>query len=59
MVEKSTVGIIALTFLSALMFVFSYIFYLSGETFVPLVLLFAGLLLAAVLAVKVLFSEKS
>ena len=59
MVEKSSIGIIAVTLLSALMFVFSFLFYLQGETFVPLILVFAGLILAAVLAVNVLFSERT
>ena len=57
MAERSTLGIIGLIILSVLMFVFSFLYYNYGETFIPLLLIFAGLILAAIVAVIVLFPE--
>ena len=59
MAEKSTVGIIGLIILSALMFVFSFLYYQHDETLIPLLLIFAGLALAAIVAAIVLFPENS
>ena len=59
MAERSTLGIMGLIILSALMFVFSYLFYGYGEGNVSLILLFAGLVLAGVLAVAVLMPKNS
>jgi hypothetical protein len=59
MAKQSTVGLVLVTILSGLMFVFSYLFYGYGEGNVSLILLFAGLVLAAVLAVAVLMSNNS
>ena len=53
MAERSTLGIIGLIILSALMFVFSFLYYQYGETFIPLLLIFAGLVLAAIVAIIV------
>jgi len=59
MAQRSTLGIIGLIILSTLMFVFSFLYYQHGETLIPLLLIFAGLILAAILAIIVLFPEKS
>lgn len=59
MAQRSTIGIIGLIILSTLMFVFSFLYYQYGETFIPLILIFAGLILAAIVAIIVLFPEKS
>ena len=59
MAERSTLGIIGLIILSALMFVFSLLYYQYGETLIPLLLIFAGLILAAIVAVIVLFPQNS
>ena len=59
MAERSTLGIMGLIILSALMFVFSLLYYQYGETLIPLLLIFAGLILAAIVAVIVLFPQNS
>jgi hypothetical protein len=57
--KQSVVGWVLVTILSGLMFVFSYLFYGYDEGNVSLILLFAGLGLAAVLAIAVLMSKNS
>jgi len=57
MTKQSTAGLFSITILSALMIVFSFLFNESGESNVSLILLFAGLLLAAILAVTVLLQR--
>ena len=42
MAKQSTVGLVLVTILPALMFFFSYLFYGYGEGNVSLILLFAG-----------------
>ena len=59
MTNQSAVGMVLITVLSSLMFVFSYLFYEYGEGNITLILLFAGLVLAGVLAVGVLTSKNS
>lgn len=59
MAEQSNVGLVLISILSGLMFVFSYLFYGYGEGNVSLILLFAGLVLAGVLAVAVLIPKNS
>ena len=59
MAIQSTVGLILVTILSGLMFVFSYLFYGYGEGNVSLILLFAGLVLAGVLAFAVFVDKDS
>ncbi len=59
MAQRSTVGIIGLIILSILMFVFSFLYYQYGESLIPLLLIFAGLILAAIVAVIVLFPGNS
>jgi len=59
MAKQSVVGWVLVTILSGLMLTFSYLFYEYGEGNVSLILLFAGLVLAAVLAVTVLLSKNS
>jgi len=54
-----SVGLVGITLLSALMFVFSFLFNENGESNVSLLLLFGGLGLAAVLVLIVLFPNKS
>jgi len=41
------------------MFVFSFLYYQYGESLIPLLLIFAGLILAAIVAVIVLFPGNS
>ena len=45
--QTRTIGLVVL---SIAMIAFSYLFYLGGETFIPLVLLFVGVVLALSLA---------
>ncbi|KON33893.1 MAG: hypothetical protein AC479_02950 [miscellaneous Crenarchaeota group-6 archaeon AD8-1] len=59
LVKQYVVGLVLVTILSGLMFIFSYLFYGHGESNVSLILLFAGLGLAGVLAVAVLTSKNS
>ena len=54
-----SVGLVGITLLSALMFVFSFLFNENGESNVSLLLLFGGLGLAAVLVLIVLSPIKS
>lgn len=59
MAKQSIGGLVLITVLSGLMIVFSFLFNEYGESNVSLILLFAGLLLAAVLAVNVLTQRNS
>ena len=59
MAKQSIAGLFSITILSALMIVFSFLFNEYGEPNISLILLFAGLLLAAVLAVIVLLERSS
>ncbi len=59
MVKQSIAGLVLVTILSGLMIVFSFLFNQYGESNVSLILLFAGLILAAVLAVAVLMPSNS
>jgi hypothetical protein len=59
MVKQSIAGLILITILSGLMIVFSFLFNEYGEPNISLILLFAGLLLAAVLAISVLIQKNS
>jgi preprotein translocase subunit SecG len=59
MAGLSVAGLVSITILSALMIVFSFLFNERGEPNISLVLLFAGLILAAVLAVVVLLQKNS
>ena len=59
MAKQSSAGLVLITILSGLMFVFSFLFNQYGESNVSLILLFAGLVLAAVLAVAVLMPSNS
>jgi hypothetical protein len=59
MAKQSIAGMVLVTILSALMLVFSFLWYESGESNISLILLFAGLLLAAILAVIVLMQRNS
>jgi hypothetical protein len=59
MTKQSIAGLVLITILSGLMIVFSLIFYECGEPNISLILLFAGLLLAAVLAISVLMQKNS
>jgi len=59
MAKQSIGGLVLITVLSGLMIVFSFLFNEYGESNVSLILLFAGLLLAAVLAVNVLMQRNS
>lgn len=54
-----SVGLVGITLLSALMFVFSFLFNENGESNVSLLLLFGGLGIAAVLVLIVLSPNKS
>ena len=54
-----SVGLVGITLLSALMFVFSFLFNENGESNVSLLLLFGGLGLVAVLVLIVLSPNKS
>jgi hypothetical protein len=60
MVKQSIAGLVLITILSGLMIVFSFIFIeYVYEPNVSLILLFAGLVLAAVLAISVLMQKNS
>lgn len=59
MAKRSTTGIIGIVTLSGLMLVLSFLFNQYGEPNVTLILLFAGLILAAILAIIVLAPENS
>ena len=59
MAKQSIAGLVLITLLSGLMLVFSYLFYGYDESNVSLILLFAGLGLAVVLAVVVLLPNNS
>ena len=59
MTKHSIAGLVSITILSVLMIVFSFLFNEYGEPNISLILLFAGLLLAAVLAVIVLMQRNS
>ena len=59
MARQSIAGLFSITILSALMIVFSFLFNEYGEANISLILLFAGLLLAAILAVIVLLESNS
>ena len=50
----STVGV---ALLSALMLILSYLFYREGESVMPLILLFVGIVLALTLAKRVVGSK--
>lgn len=57
MSKESITKIIGLVILSALMLIFSFLFYERGESLVPLLLLFVGILLALLVAAS-LFMKK-
>ena len=59
MAKRSTAGMIGMVVLSGLMLVLSFLFNLYGESNVTLILLFAGLTLAAVLTLVVLMQGNS
>lgn len=59
MAKQSIAGLVLITILSGLMIVFSFIFNEYGEPNISLILLFAGLVLAAVLAIAVLMPKNS
>ena len=59
MAKRSTAGIIGMVVLSGLMLVLSFLFNHYGESNVTLILLFAGLTLAAVLTIIVLTQGNS
>ena len=59
MAKLSTAGIIGMVVLSGLMLVLSFLFNQYGESNVTLILLFAGLVLAAVLTIVVLTQGNS
>lgn len=59
MAKHSIAGLVSITILSVVMIVFSFLFNEYGEPNISLILLFAGLLLAAVLAVIVLMQRNS
>jgi hypothetical protein len=59
MVKQSTTGLVSITVLSALMLVLSFVFNEYNEPNVSLILLFAGLLLAAILVLIVLLPKNS
>ena len=57
MTRSSVVGLVGITVLSALMLLFSFLFNQYGEANVSLILLFAGIAMAAVLVLIVLFQK--
>ena len=57
--KRSVVGLVGITVLSALMLLFSFLFNQYGESNVSLILLFAGIAMAAVLVLIVLFQKDS
>ena len=59
MAKRSTAGIIGIVTLSGLMLVLSFLFNQYGESNVTLILLFAGLILAAILTIIVLMPGNS
>lgn len=59
MSKSSAVGMVGITVLSALMLLFSFLFNQYGESNVSLILLFAGIAMAAVLVLIVLFQKDS
>ena len=59
MSKRSAVGLVGITVLSALMLLFSFLFNQYGESNVSLILLFAGIAMAAVLVLIVLFQKDS
>jgi hypothetical protein len=59
MSKSSVVGLVGITMLSALMLLFSFLFNQYGESNVSLILLFAGIAMAAVLVLIVLFQKDS
>ena len=59
MAKHSVAGLVSITILSGLMIVFSFLFNEYGEPNISLILLFAGLLLAAVLVVIVVLQRDS
>ena len=59
MAKRSNAGIIGIVVLSGLMLVLSFLFNHYGESNVTLILLFAGLILAAVLTIIVLLPGNS
>ena len=59
MSKHSVVGLVGITVLSALMLLFSFLFNQYGESNVSLILLFAGIAMAAVLVIVVLFQKNS
>ena len=59
MAKRSTAGIIGMVVLSGLMLVLSFLFNHYDESNVTLILLFAGLTLAAVLTLVVLMQGNS
>lgn len=59
MAKRSTAGIIGIVTLSGLMLVLSFLFNQYGESNVSLLLLFAGIILAAILVIFVLLSGNS
>ena len=59
MAKRSTAGIIGVVILSVLMLVLSFLFNQYGEPNVSLLLLFAGIILAAILTIIVLLPINS
>jgi len=59
MSKRSVVGLVGITVLSALMLLFSFLFNQYGESNVSLISLFAGIAMAAVLVLIVLFQKDS
>jgi len=59
MSKNSVVGLVGITVLSALMLVFSFLLNQYGEPNISLVLLFAGIAMAAVLVLIFLFQKNS
>ena len=57
--KESVVGLVLITILSGLLLVFSFLFSERGESTISVILLFAGLFLAVVLAIAVLIPKDS
>ena len=59
MVRESDFRVVGLVFVIIAIFLFSYLFYLNGEAFVPLILLVVGIVLSFMLAGSVLGSRNN
>jgi len=57
MPDDSIVSTVAVAALSAIMLILSFLFYREGESVMPLVLLFVGIVLALTLAKRVVGSK--